>query len=123
MRALDLSLCAILDRGVEDILPLEEFTRSIISGGATSIQVRLKRESTREIMDFTGRVLEVCAGTGVAVIVNDRLDVAMATGAQGVHLGEEDMPVETARGLAGAGMIIGASVRDVAAARAAASAG
>ncbi len=123
MPGLDVSLCAILDWGVESILPLEEFTEHIISGGATSIQVRLKTEPTRSIMDFTRRVLEVCAGTGVAVIVNDRVDVALATGAQGVHLGEEDMPVGTARRLAGPGMIIGASVRDVSAARAAARAG
>jgi thiamine-phosphate diphosphorylase len=68
-------------------------------------------------------VLEVCSGTGVSVIVNDRVDVALATGAQGVHLGEEDMPVETARGLVGPGIIIGASVQDVAGARAAAAAG
>lgn len=123
MPDLDPTLIAILDRGVESILPLEEFTRSIISGGATSIQVRLKHESTRYIIGFTRRVLEACAGTGVSVIVNDRLDAAMAAGAQGVHLGEEDMPVRTARGLAGPGMIIGASVRDVAGAKAAALAG
>jgi len=120
---LDVSLCAILDWAVESILPLEEFTEHIISGGATSIQVRLKTEPTRNIMDFTRRVLEVCTGTGVAVIVNDRVDVALATGAQGVHLGEEDMPVETARSLVGPEMIIGASVRDVSGARAAARAG
>jgi len=123
VQGLDLSLCAILDWGVETILPLDEFTRRIISGGATSLQVRLKREPTRDVMDFTRRVLEVCAGTGVSVIVNDRVDVALATGAQGVHLGEEDMPVETARGLAGPGIVIGASVRDVAGAKAAARAG
>ena len=123
MQGLDVSLCAILDWDVESILPLEEFTRRIISGGATSIQVRLKREATRDIMAFTRRVLEVCAGTGVSVIVNDRVDIAMATGAEGVHLGEEDMPVEMARGLAGPGLIIGASVRDVAGAKAAARAG
>jgi len=120
---LDVSLCAILDPGVESILPLEEFTQRIISGGATSIQVRLKTESTRGIMDFTRRVLETCAGTGVAVIVNDRVDVALATGADGVHLGQEDMPVERARSLVGPGMIIGASVRDVSGALAAAAAG
>jgi len=123
VQGLDVTLVAILDRGVEGILPLEEFTQSIISGGATSIQVRLKRETTRDIMDFTRRVLEICAGTGVSVIVNDRLDVALAAGAHGVHLGEEDMPVETARGLARPGMTIGASVRDVAGAKAAAAAG
>ncbi len=123
MPDLDVSLCAILDWGVEAIVPLEEFTERLIAGGVTCIQVRLKTEATRSIMDFTQRVLEVSAGTSVAVIVNDRVDVALATGADGVHLGEDDMPIGTARKLVGPAMIIGASVRDLVGARAAASEG
>lgn len=123
MADLDVSLYAILDRGVEAILPLEEFTERLIAGGVTCIQVRLKTEATRSIMDFTRRVLEISAGASVPVIVNDRVDVALAAGADGVHLGEDDMPIETARRLVGPAMIIGASVRNVVGARAAASEG
>jgi thiamine-phosphate pyrophosphorylase len=116
---IDVTLCAILDGGVEAILPLEDFTRSIIEGGVTCIQVRCKESATRDVMEFAGRVMRIACRKDVPVIVNDRADIAMALGAQGVHVGETDLPVEDVRRICGAGMVIGVTVRDPESARSA----
>lgn len=123
MPSVDLSLYAILDRDIEKCLPAEEFTRKIIEGGATCIQVRCKDSSTRAFMDFARLVLRGAKGSGVPVIVNDRVDIALALGAQGVHLGSEDMPVSDARRLAGRALVIGATVNGLESARLALRAG
>jgi thiamine-phosphate pyrophosphorylase len=77
------------------------------SGGVTSVQLRLKRPGARELAE-AGRIL--LGVLRVPLIVNDRLDVAIAIGAAGVHLGPDDVPVELARRVAPEGFIIGASV-------------
>jgi len=107
--SLDLTLYAIVDPGIEECLPAGEFTRKIIEGGITCIQVRCKDLTTRAFMDFARRVIRGTWGSKVPVIINDRLDIALAVGAQGVHLGSDDMPVADARRLAGRGLIIGAT--------------
>jgi thiamine-phosphate pyrophosphorylase len=121
--SIDLTLYAIVDISVEEVAPIGEFISQVIEGGVTCLQVRCKQASTRRVFDFTRRVLEAADRTGVPVIVNDRIDVALAAGAQGVHLGAEDMPVALARKVCGKDMIIGATVRDVLAGREAQRAG
>ena len=123
MLSIDVSLYVILDRGIQDRYPIDDFTEMVICGGATCLQVRLKNESTRGIMDFALHVLRVARTHRVPVIINDRVDVAMAVGADGVHLGSDDMPLEAARRLAGDSMVLGATVRSLESAREAASAG
>lgn len=81
--------------------------RAAESGGATAIQVRSHRLAPRELVEL---VRSIVASVTVPVLVNDRLDVALAAGAAGVHLGAGDMPVDAARRLAPAGFILGASV-------------
>ena len=76
-------------------------------GGVTSVQVRLKQAEGRELAQVVHRLMQVLT---VPVLVNDRPDVAIATGAAGVHLGPDDLPVELARRIAPRGFIIGASV-------------
>jgi thiamine-phosphate pyrophosphorylase len=76
-------------------------------GGATSVQLRLKLASPREQVD---RARALVAALRIPVLVNDRLDIALAAGAAGVHLGPDDLPVELARRVAPPGFIIGASV-------------
>jgi thiamine-phosphate pyrophosphorylase len=120
---IDVSLCVILDGDVEATLPLEAFTREVIRGGATCLQVRAKHATARNALDLARRVLAVAIPLGVPVIVNDRLDLALASGAAGVHLGEEDLPVSEARRLAGPGLVIGASATTLDAARRAAEEG
>ena len=113
MRTIDLRLYAILDRDIEQRFDLADFTAMVIEGGATALQVRLKEESARRIIAFTDTVLSAARPSGTPVIVNDRPDIALATGADGVHLGETDMPVALARRICGPDMILGATVRDV----------
>jgi thiamine-phosphate pyrophosphorylase len=117
VRKIDLSLCVILDRNIEERFTPEEFTRLVIAGGATCLQVRCKRETTRELMDFARRVMGGVGDGPVPVIINDRVDVALALGAAGVHLGEDDMPVTDARRIVHGDFIIGASVRTLEAAQ------
>jgi thiamine-phosphate diphosphorylase len=80
-----------------------------VQGGATAVQLRLKQVSPRELSLLTRRLV---GAASVPVIVNDRLDVALAAGAQGVHLGADDFPVDRARRIAPDGFVIGASVGD-----------
>src|SRR5215216_2450171 len=76
-------------------------------GGATAVQLRLKQAEGRELARAARALMEAVS---IPVLVNDRVDVAIAAGAAGVHLGPDDLPVEQARRIAPAGFIIGASV-------------
>lgn len=98
----DTALCG--PRGVA------ETVRSALKGGVTAVQVREPDASARELCALALAVREVLAGTGVPMIVNNRLDVALAVRADGVHLGQSDLPVADARRLAGPGFLIGLSV-------------
>jgi thiamine-phosphate diphosphorylase len=86
---------------------LPALARAAERGGATAVQLRLKLVSARELAAATRALRGVLR---VPLLVNDRLDVALAAGAAGVHLGPDDLPVELARRIAPAGFIIGASV-------------
>ena len=86
-----------------------ELTEQAISGGADTIQFRQKSGSTRELIQIAGRMKHLCAKTGTPFIVNDRIDVAIASEADGVHLGQDDFPIPLARKLLGKGCIIGGS--------------
>ena len=84
-------------------------TRDVVRGGATVVQLRDKTSSTRKLLALARDVREICTANGATFIVNDRLDVALACGADGVHLGPDDLPVEEARKIAAGEFIIGAS--------------
>ena len=86
-----------------------EITRLAIAGGADTIQYRQKSGSTREMIEIARNMKRLCTEAGVTFIVNDRLDVAIAAEADGVHLGQDDFPIPMARGLLGEGRIIGGS--------------
>lgn len=87
----------------------EEVARLAIEGGADVVQLRDKECSARELVAAGNRVREVTERTGTLFIVNDCLDVALACGADGVHLGQADLPVAAARVIAPSGFIIGVS--------------
>jgi thiamine-phosphate pyrophosphorylase len=89
---------------------LLEVCRSAVRGGVTSVQLRLKEASPRELLLAARRLVGALT---VPVLVNDRLDVALAAGAAGVHLGPDDLPVRLARDAAPPGFLIGASVGSV----------
>ncbi len=86
-----------------------ELAQLAIRGGADTIQFRQKSGSTRGMIQAACDVKQVCAESGVTFIVNDRVDVAIASEADGVHLGQDDFPIPLARKLLGKGCIIGGS--------------
>ncbi|PYE37803.1 thiamine-phosphate diphosphorylase [Rhizobium sp. PP-F2F-G38] len=107
-------LNAIVDASLADIAPLPELALLAARNGATLIQYRDKTASTRLMVERAIAIREALAGTGVAFVVNDRVDVALAAGADGVHLGADDMDAETARRLLGDAAIIGLTVKTAA---------
>ena len=115
----DVRLNAIVDPERANGRSLSELTRLVVAGGATLIQLRDKHGATRQMIEEARAIKAALAGTGVRLVVNDRVDVALVAGADGVHLGQEDMRVEDARRLLGPGAIIGLSIKTVALANAA----
>ena len=93
--------------------PWREVLDAAIAGGADAIQVREKTLDDRALIDRVRAVIDVARPAGVAVVVNDRIDVAAATGADGVHLGQDDFPVEDARAVVGDLAIVGGSAHDL----------
>jgi thiamine-phosphate pyrophosphorylase len=93
-----------------------EQVEALCAAGADWIQLRAKELSDASLRPLACECLARCRERGVVFIINDRLDLALSLGADGVHLGKEDMPWELARERAGAGFIIGGTVNDLAAA-------
>lgn len=91
---------------------LAEVVEAAIRGGAGVIQYREKQADTRRMVKVAGDLGRVCRRRGVVFLVNDRLDVALAVEADGVHLGQQDMPVALARQLLGPDKLIGVSVQN-----------
>lgn len=94
-----------------------------LRGGATMVQLRHKLASGSELYEWASSIQELCHTHGAACIVNDRLDIALAADADGVHLGQEDLPADVARRLLGKDKILGVSVSSVAEAEKALQAG
>jgi len=84
-----------------------------VKGGATVVQLRAKSISTREFLDIGKKIHSLLQKKGIPFIVNDRIDIALALDADGVHLGQQDMPLQTARKIMGNEKIIGISVNNV----------
>lgn len=83
-----------------------------VAAGTPVVQVRAKGCTDRVLHDFARAVVEVCRPAGVTCLVNDRVDVALAVGADGTHLGEHDLPLAAARRVAGPGHLLGGTARD-----------
>jgi len=118
-----LRLVVILDTGVarEANADLETLARQAAEGGATMLQVRAKREPAGDVAELTRRI--IAAGAGLPVVVNDRLDIAIAAGAAGCHLGQDDFPIAEALRIAPPGFWLGGSGGTPEEARRAAAAG
>jgi len=82
-------------------------------GGASLIQLREKRMPPREFYEQAKKAVAVALSCGVQLLINDRIDVALAVGAHGVHLGQDDMPPEAARKLLGPNAVIGYSTHNI----------
>ncbi len=83
--------------------------QAALLGGATAIQLRYPRGGARELCALGAAMAQLCASHGALFVVNDRLDVALACGAAGVHLGQEDLPCDRARAIGGPDLVIGVS--------------
>ncbi|MDO9530402.1 MAG: thiamine phosphate synthase [Syntrophales bacterium] len=94
-----------------------ELARLAINGGADTIQFRQKSGSTREMIQVAKQMKQLCAKNGVTLIVNDRVDVAIAAEVDGVHLGQDDFTIPLARKLLGEDVIIGGSASTIEEAR------
>lgn len=115
----DVRLNAIVDPERANGRSLVDLTRAVVAGGATLIQLRDKHGGTRRMIEEARAIKAALNGSGVPLVINDRVDVALAAGADGVHLGQQDMRVEDARWLLGDSAIIGLSIKTVALANAA----
>ena len=116
---LDLRLNAIVDPECAGGHQLTDLAVCCVRGGATLVQLRDKRSETRAIIEAARAIKEALRPFAVPFVINDRVDVAMVAGADGVHLGQDDMAVEDARQLLGSNAIIGLSIKSVAEAEAA----
>ncbi|MGH2616443.1 MAG: thiamine phosphate synthase, partial [Thermomicrobiales bacterium] len=85
-----------------------------LAGPVTALQLRAKRMGGREMFDLARMLQSRCRPTGVLFFVNDRVDIAMTAGADGVHVGMHDLPLETTRQLIGQGMVLGFSPLEMA---------
>lgn len=102
-------LYVITDEGLSHGLTHAEIARRAIAGGADVIQLREKRHSGEELLRQAHEIRAMTKEAGVLFIVNDRLDLALSCRADGVHLGQEDIPASLARSLSPPGFIIGVS--------------
>ena len=110
MRNLDyLKLYLVTDSGLSLGRPIDKVVERAVAGGVTVVQLREKTASTREFYKLAVRLKDILRGTGVPLIINDRLDIALACDAEGLHIGQSDMPYSVARKILGPEKIIGLS--------------
>jgi thiamine-phosphate pyrophosphorylase len=104
----------LTDSVLQDRHSHAELARLALAGGADAIQFRQKQDSTRRMIADALAMKAVCAMAGAPLIINDRLDVALAVDADGVHLGQDDFPLAQARAILGPSKIIGGSAGNLA---------
>jgi thiamine-phosphate pyrophosphorylase len=110
----DWTLYVVTDKALAGGRSHAEQTWAAILGGATVVQYREKVGNTSQLIEEALAVRDVCRELGATFIVNDRVDVALAVAADGVHVGQEDMPAAIARRLIGPHMLLGVTVGNVA---------
>jgi thiamine-phosphate pyrophosphorylase len=116
--AIDFKLYLITDRKATKV-PLPEAVRQALEGGVRAVQLREKDLSIRELLALARELRAMTREFGAQLFINDRVDVAVAVGADGVHLGQQSMPASAARKVLGDGMLIGVSTHSLDEAKAA----
>jgi len=119
----DLALCVITHRVERLRRGHLEVARAALEGGASMIQLREKNVTDRELWALAREMQRMARKRGAGFVVNDRVDIALAAEADGVHLGADDLPVAAARRILGTGAVVGASVANAEEAKAAEAAG
>ena len=107
-------LCLVTDRDLAGGRDLATLVVAAVRGGVSMVQLREKTASTREFLRQAIALKAALAGSGVPLVINDRVDIALAVDADGVHVGQSDMPVGEVRRLIGPGKIIGLSITNAA---------
>lgn len=110
---IDYTLYLCTDRQLMTTETIEESVELAIQGGVTVVQLREKECTSREFYEMAKAVKTITDAYEVPLIINDRIDIALAVGADGVHLGQKDIPVGVARDLLGADKIVGATANTV----------
>lgn len=108
-----LRLYAVTDRAWVGSGTLEQQVEAALKGGATCVQLREKGMNEDELLQEALRMKEICRRYGVPLIINDHVEVALRAGADGVHVGQQDMPIARVRELAGDRLMVGVSARTV----------
>ena len=110
-------LYVIPDRKIGAPKNLIEQTKELLAGGATAIQLRDKELSGRKLLETATEMARLCKEAGALFIVNDRLDIAILSGAHGLHIGQSDIPLTEAKKLSPPSFIIGVSAQTIEEAR------
>ena len=105
-------LYAILDRSVSRDRDLPGLLEAVLAGGGRLVQLREKTMSLADLLPVAQHLARRCRESGALLIVNDRADLALAAGANGLHVGQDDLPAREARALLRPGMILGVSTHD-----------
>lgn len=105
-------LCLVTDRGLAHGRSLVEVAMRAVMGGVTMVQLREKVATTRAFIEEARALKRLLSDHGVPLIINDRADIALAVGADGVHVGQTDLPVAAVRALVGPDRLIGLSITD-----------
>ncbi len=108
-----LKLYLVTDRSLSLGRPLEDVITEAVAGGVTMVQLREKTTSTAEFLDLARKLMSKLKPLGIPLIINDRVDIALAVDADGVHIGQSDMPYEDVRRLVGKDKIVGLSVENL----------
>ena len=108
-----LDLYVVTDEELSNGKSHVEIARQAVLGGADAIQLREKKKPAQEILADAREIRKITASAGRLFFVNDRLDIALASGADGVHLGQDDLPLKEARKISPPGFLIGISVGSV----------
>lgn len=103
----------IIDSSLVPFDNIEKVTEAIVNGGAKILQLRVKEFGSAEFLESARIIRKITRGNGVIFVVNDRVDVALLSNADGVHLGQDDLPVKEARQLLGNSKIIGYSTHNL----------
>lgn len=111
MKNLDTRIYFITDSSAYSEQEFLDRVRAALAGGVTIMQLREKERTTREYISLAQKVHALAQQFGVPLIIDDRVDVALAAKAEGVHLGQSDMPINSAREILGDGFIIGATTK------------
>jgi thiamine-phosphate pyrophosphorylase len=119
LRKIDYSLYLVTDSELMTSATVEEAVELAILGGVTIVQLREKKAASREFFETAKRVREITARYNIPLIINDRADIADAVNADGVHVGQSDLPADAVRKIIGAEKIIGVSASSLEEAKAA----